>query len=118
MGIEIGVQLVEVSWKYTGAAASSAAASSGGVSPEVPPVEPAEAKMPRPIRGSSSSSSMAMPPVIAAPHEKFTFAIYTFGVDKLVGRFTSSRSAREIKDTVSQRGGPPVPIPGVVVFPT
>jgi hypothetical protein len=122
-GNDIGVQMVEVAWRQTQqrrTAASSAAASSGGVSPDVVvvhPVKPAETTTPRPIGGSSSSSStsIAIPSAIAM--EKLTFAIYTFGVDKLAGRYDHSKFAQQIRDMVSLRGGPPVPIPGALVFP-
>jgi hypothetical protein len=119
-GIEIGVALHEVRW----GANSSAEASSGGVSPETvgakknKPAEPIEKKMPRP--GSSSSSSTAALPMTRAapaPLEVLSFAIFTFGVDKLAGRFRESRTASEIRGMVSTKGGPPVPVPDELVCP-
>ena len=108
-GVDIGVGLQEIGWT-TG---SSAQASSGGVSPDAP-------KMPRPPRGSSSSSSSStavVPMMLAAPAPLRSFAIYTFGADKLAGRFRNSRAASEIRGMVSTKGGPPVPVPDELVCP-
>ena len=105
-GVDIGVGLQEIGWT-TG---SSAQASSGGVSPDAP-------KMPRPPRGSSSATTAVVPMMLAAPAPLLSFAIYTFGVDKLAGRFRDSRAASEIRGMVSTKGGPPVPVPDELVCP-
>ena len=115
-GVDIGVGLQEIGWT-TG---SSTQASSGGVSPDKKiPAAPSEKKMPRPPGGSSSSSSSTavVPMMLAAPAPLLSFAIYTFGVDKLAGRFRDSRAASEIRGMVSTKGGPPVPVPDELVCP-
>jgi hypothetical protein len=114
-GIDIGVGLQEVSWT----AGPSTQASSGGVSPDKNILAgPLAKKMPRPFGGSSSSSTAVVPRMLAEPAPPLlSFAIYTFGVDKLAGRFRDSRAASEIKGMVSTKGGPPVPVPHDLVCP-